>query len=301
MNQSHTMPLQQNLSLPNILSYSNYRLFLQDYYQGHKTEDANFSYRYFAQKAGINSSAFYKYVIDGKRNLTKATILKTCVAMKLEDKQAEYFENLVFFNQAKTIKEKNLYFDKLTKLRGNFEKKKIKEDQFAFYSEWFHSALREQIGCLNFKGDFQTLATTLEPKITEIQARESISLLQRLGLVKKDAQGRWKQVDPVLGTDGQVDSKIVIEFQKKMNHLALLALESADPKERLMSATTFGISVDTFDLFKKKIRELKSEFLELARLDQNAEQVFQLNINLFPLSKKSSKSNFKANPKANPK
>jgi uncharacterized protein (TIGR02147 family) len=269
---------------PNLLQYSDYRLFLREVYETRKAANANFSYRYLSQKAGINSSAFYKHVMDGERNLTKSTILKTCAALNLKDRDAEYFENLVFFNQAKTIKEKNLYFDHLTRLRGNYETRRVREDQFAFYGAWHHSAVRELLGCLRFRGDYAQLAKRLTPAISEEQAKESVALLARLGLAKKDAQGRWRQADPVLTTGGQVDAQSVIGFQRKMLELASEALDKSRPPERLMSSTTFGISEETFALFRKKIRELKSELLELARLDGKPTRVYQLNLNLFPLS-----------------
>jgi uncharacterized protein (TIGR02147 family) len=276
--QSDPMPL-------NLLMYSDYRLYLKEYYETRKAADANFSFRYLSLKAGINSSAFYKYIIEGKRNLTKATLLKTCLALKLKDRDAEYFENLVFFNQAKTIREKNLYFDKLTRLRGNYDVRKVREAQYAYYGEWQHSAVRELIECMRFKGDYRALAERLLPAISPGQAEESLALLARLGMAKKDAQGRWRQSDPVLTTGGQVDSAAIIAFQKRMLGLALEAFERARPAERLMSSTTFGISEETFELFKKKIRDLKSELLELARLDPKPTRAYQLNLNLFPLSR----------------
>lgn len=269
----------------NLLLYSDYRLYLKEYYETRKAVDHNFSFRYLSLKAGINSSAFFKYVIDGKRNLTKATILKTCLALKLKDKEAEYFENLVFFNQAKTIREKNLFFDKLTRLRGDYDTRKVQEAQYAFYGAWHHSAVRELIECLRFKGDYKDLASRLTPSITPKQAEESLALLARLGMARKDAQGRWRQSDAVLTTGGQVDAEVVVAFQKRMLELAQEAFERTGPKERLMSSTTFGISEENFDLFKKKIRDLKSELLELARLDQKPTRAYQLNLNLFPLSR----------------
>jgi uncharacterized protein (TIGR02147 family) len=279
MNQNH---LNQP---PNLLLYSDYRVYLREYYETHKASDPNFSFRYLSLRAGINSSAFYKYIIEGKRNLTKTTLLKTCLALKLKDKDAEYFENLVFFNQAKTIQEKNLYFDRLTKLRGNYDKRKVAEEQYSFYGDWHHSAVRELIECLRFKNDYKSLAQQLTPAITSKQAEDSLALLARLGMAKKDAQGRWRQADPVLTTGGQVDVEIVIEFQKKMLGLALEAYDRTQSLERLMSSTTFGISEETFELFKKKIRDLKSELMELARLDEKPTRIYQLNLNFFPLSK----------------
>jgi hypothetical protein len=39
------------------------------------------------------------------------------------------------------------------------------------------------------------------------------------------------------------------------------------------------------ELFRKKIRQLRAELLDLARNDERPDRVFQLTMNLFPLSK----------------
>ena len=56
---------------PNIFEYADYREYLKDYYEHSKDTKDNFSYRYFAQKAGFASSNFLYLIIHGKRNLTK--------------------------------------------------------------------------------------------------------------------------------------------------------------------------------------------------------------------------------------
>ena len=78
---------------PDVLHYSNYRTFLQDYYEFKKAEQPVFSHRYFAQKAGITSPNYLKLVMDGKRNLTKKTLLKFAAALGLKGMRAEFFEN----------------------------------------------------------------------------------------------------------------------------------------------------------------------------------------------------------------
>jgi uncharacterized protein (TIGR02147 family) len=271
--------------LPNLFQYSDYREFLKDCYASNKARNSAFSYRYLSLKAGINSSAFFKYVIEGKRNLSKGTLLKTCQALGLKDKDAEYFENLVFFNQAKTIREKNLFFDHITKLRGSYDVKKVDEGQFAFYGQWYHSAVRELLDIAPGRADGKAIAQMLTPTITPKQAQDSIDLLQQLGFIRKDAQGRWRQVDPVLATGNQITSQVVVNFQLKMLDLAREAFDRFSQEEKLMSSSTFSVSEDTLALFKKKIRQLRAELLELARLDEKAARVYQLNLNLFPLTK----------------
>jgi uncharacterized protein (TIGR02147 family) len=271
--------------LPNLYLYSDYRLFLRDAYASNKARQSAFSYRYLALKGGVNSSAFFKYVMEGKRNLTKSTLLKACLAFGLKDKEAEYFENLVFFNQAKSVKEKNLYFDRLTRLRGLFDVKRVEEGQFAYYSQWYHSAVRELLAMQRPGGDAKSIAQALLPPITAKQAQESMDLLHRLGLVRKDAQGRWRQVDPVLSTGNQIASQVVINFQHMMLDLAKEAYDRCSPEERLMASTTVAISEAAVDLFKKKIRQFRAELLDLARLEEKPERVYQLNLNFFPTSR----------------
>jgi uncharacterized protein (TIGR02147 family) len=271
--------------LPNLYQYSDYRQFLRDCYASNKALHRSFSYRYLAQRAGVNSSAFFKYIMEGTRNLSKGTLLKTCQALGLKDRDAEYFENLVFFNQAKTVKEKNLYFDRLTRLRGAIDAKRLNPDQHAFYEQWYHSAIRELLGFAPRKGDPETLASLLSPSITPRQARESVELLRGLGLIRKDAQGHWSAVDPVITSGDPMASQTLVNFQLKMLDLVREAYDRWKPEERMMASTTFSISPEMLELFRKKIRQLRAELLDLARNDERPDRVFQLTMNLFPLSK----------------
>lgn len=52
-----------------------------------------------------------------------------------------------------------------------------------------------------------------------------------------------------------------------------------------MSSTTLAVSEAGVDLFKKKIRQFRSELLELARVEEKPERVYQLNVNFFPTSR----------------
>jgi uncharacterized protein (TIGR02147 family) len=270
--------------LPNLYQYADYREFLKDCYANNRARDARFSYRYLSQKAGVASSAFYKNVIDGRRNLSKGTIVKTCLALGLKEADAEYFENLVFFNQVRSAREKNFYFDKLTKLRGVYETRRVEEAQHAFYSEWHHTVVRELLVFAKHHGDWQALARLLAPAITAEQVRGSVELLERLGFVRKNAQGKWRQVDPVITTGTKNPSPAVIAFQLKMLEMAKEAYARWNSPDRLMSSVTFSISKDAFELSKKKIRQLRAELLELSRLEEAPHRVYHLGLNLFPVS-----------------
>ena len=96
--------------MPDISTYTDYRKFLKDYYAEVKTKTPGFSYLAFARMAGLNSKGFIFNIFSGKRTLSRSNILGFIQAMKLDKYEAAYFENLVAFNQARSLKERNSLF-----------------------------------------------------------------------------------------------------------------------------------------------------------------------------------------------
>jgi uncharacterized protein (TIGR02147 family) len=113
----------------NIYDYTDYRQFLHAYYKEQKARNPAFSYRYFAKKAGFNSSGLYKDIVDGRTGITRSLIMRFSLAMKFSSKQQEYFEMLVYFNEAKTVDEKKLYFERMMKYR-NSKAFKVEKNQY---------------------------------------------------------------------------------------------------------------------------------------------------------------------------
>lgn len=278
--------IKEKAILNQIYDYSDYRKFVKDYCETRKAMNSAFSLRYFAQKAGVNSSAFFKFIIEGKRNLTKTTILKVCLALNLKDEEAEYFENLVFFNQAKTIDEKNKCFDRLIEQQKVRNVTRIREDQYDYFTEWYHCVVREVITMIDFGGDFGKLGKLLSPSITAAQAKASVELLLKLGFLKL-VNGRYIQTDPIVSTGPGVRAHEVVRFQVKMLQKAVEAFNRWKDEERLTSSTTLSISRKTFLDFVKKIRTFRAQLLETSRKENNPEQVYQFNLNLFPVSRPS--------------
>jgi uncharacterized protein (TIGR02147 family) len=270
----------------NIFEYQNYRLYLKDYYNEQKNSKKYFSYRYFSKKAGINASAFLYYVIEGKRNLTKSSIDKICGAVGLAREEGDYFGNLVFFNQAKTIAEKAIYYSRIVECRKPLDIKTLDKDQYEFYSKWYHSIIREIATMVAFKDDFGLLSSYLVPQISAKEAQTSIELLERLGLLERDENGLYHHTNAVIGVKAEGQDAFIIEkFQLEMLDLSRKSFDTIPRAERLSASTTFSISKATFDLFKIKTREFRKELLEIAKLDNEPHRVYQFTFNLFPTTR----------------
>jgi uncharacterized protein (TIGR02147 family) len=266
-----------------IYSYSDYRQFLKDYYDRNKASHPGFSYRLLAQRAGINSSSYFKFVIDGKRNLSQKTLIKICQALRLKEKEAEYFESLVFFNQSRTPAEKSIFFEKMLSLQKYRNVPHIKKNQLEFFQEFHHCVVRELVTMRDFSDDFAYLGKMVTPPISAAKAEASVKLLLELGFLGL-VDGKYVQVDPVLSTGPAAQDFQVIRWQIRMMQLAIETFERSRAEERTISSSTMGVSRATFDLVVNKIRDFRAHLMEVVSRDENPERVYQLTIAAIPLS-----------------
>jgi uncharacterized protein (TIGR02147 family) len=208
-----------------IFDYTDYRSYLGDFYKDQKSRNAYFSYRYFAGKARISSIGLYKDIIDGKQSLSRRAIAKFSEAMGHSKREAEYFEAMVFFGEAKTIEERKLYFERMLACRES-KARIIDASRYEYYSQWYYSAVRALLSFHPFDGaDFASLAKRLSPPIKTGQAKKAVEVLARLGMIRKKDNGGYEPNDQIISTgalhnDRQVQALNIINFQRKLLSLA---------------------------------------------------------------------------------
>ena len=269
---------------PDILQYTNYRVFLRDYYEYKKKTSTAFSLRFFAEKAGLSSHAHLKLAIDGKRNITKNTVTKLIHGLGLENQRAAYFESLVFFNQAQTDADKQIYYAQLIKASPRSKLHKMDKAQFRIFQEWHHSAILEMVGLKDFRPIPDQISKKLRGLVTPAQVTESLNLLLELGLLVKTANG-YRQRDPLITTDDEVQDMMVKLYHFQMLKLSATMLSDLPGQERDISALTFGIRRSDFPNLKKHLQLMRKELLDFSAKAGEAEDVVQINIQLFPLTR----------------
>jgi len=103
---------------PEVFGYLDYRKFLKVAFKYYKKTENQFSQKWVLSQLGLNSSGFISNVFAGRKNLTPGQISKMAKLIKLGKGESGYFENLVYFTQAKTIEEKNEFFSRLVTLQS---------------------------------------------------------------------------------------------------------------------------------------------------------------------------------------
>ena len=273
-----------------IFLYSNYREFLRDYYLAQKKSVPKLTFRLFAQQAGFSSASFQKLVMDGKKNLTMESILKISRAVRLNKKAGEYFKALVFFNQVKTLEEKKYFLKIIDSFRKKNKPEKLLPREYDYLKEWYHCVIREMVDFPDFKEDPEYINKKLLYAVKPDAIRKSLDFLLETGFLVRDGNGKLTKKDKTLATGEIVDQEILGTIARNhhcsMIDLARKAASNLPKEERSVSNTTLGISAAAYESVLKRIEQLRLEILEIAAADPAADRVFQLNVNLFPLTKR---------------
>jgi uncharacterized protein (TIGR02147 family) len=271
-------------NMPDLLNYTNYRQFLKDYYLVHKKINPKFSLRYLAKKANFPSHGLLAYLMEGKRNLSKKTLVKLAFALGLNQEQTHYFENLVFFNQAPNLEAKNFYYEKLVRSPAKSTFTKLEASQLQIFRKWYNIVIREMLNLKGFRNSPAWISSQLLPKVETYEVEESLSMLLTSGIIKKTANG-FKPADADITTDDEVKSFLVKNYHAQMLKVAGWAQDEISGKERDISSVCFAIKESELPNLKKQVQLMRKELRNFAAADGEGERIVQVNIQLFPLSK----------------
>ena len=270
-------------ALPNIFMYTDFRVYLGDFYQARKVQDRKFSHRFIADKVNSGSSGWFADVLKGRLNLAGPQLLPLARLLQLKPSEVDYFEALVGYGQAGSLEEKTRFFQKMLAFK-EVRTDMVGFDKLEFYGRWYHSALRELLFFYPFRGDYAALARKLSPPIRQAEARESVELLERLGFVEPNAIGGYKAREATLKKDPSFPSVVMANFLKANMELAIDALDRYSKDERDVSALTISLSDEAFQKVKEEIRALRKRILALTEVDVAPSKVYQCNFQFFPMS-----------------
>jgi uncharacterized protein (TIGR02147 family) len=269
-----------------LFEYENYREFLADRYVGLKQSRPGFSYRVFSRMAGFRSPNFIKLVIDGKRNVSEEAARSLARALKLNRQETEFFLGLIRLNQAKSDFDRRQSFAELLRFKNFRQIHQIQADQYEYYSAWYVSAIRELVTLKDFKEDPEWIAKKLYPSIHPAEASQALELLLRLGLLSRNEKGQLEQRDAKISTGHEVRAAVIKKFHQDLLGLASKSLDEVPAENREVGAVSLGISQEKIPEIKKRIFMFRQSLLEeFGSETQNSDQVMQLCVQLFPLSR----------------
>jgi uncharacterized protein (TIGR02147 family) len=267
-----------------IFTYTNYRSALKDFFEEQKAAHG-YTYRDFSMAAGMNSSSWLMHLIRGTKNLSFETADRVAKVLSLGSHEREYFHLLVDFTQARESDEKDRYYRQMLELKKRLKLVHISEKYYDYYTKWYHPVVRSLASKVDFNEDYSLLAKRLVPPISAAEAKRSVKLLVKLGLIEKTPAGAWIQKSSAITTGDEVTSLNVVNYHKQVSRLAEGAFDHTPRELRDISALTLGVSAKDALIIKEKIQSFRKEIIEIAKASENADRVYQLNVHYFPVSR----------------
>jgi uncharacterized protein (TIGR02147 family) len=267
--------------MPSIFTYFDLQEFLRADFTERKSKNPGFSIRAMASKLGLNSSTLTR-IFSGKRNLSKNLLPIFIKFLGLRTKEAEYFTHLAGFCQAKSERVRMAEYGALATLR-NGRTKEVSEDRYAFYEQWYFTAIRELLRIFPFNGDYGALSRMFEPPITVPEAKRAVNLLLRLGFI--DKVGTSYAVRDASITTGETWQGMAVErFHQDTLAKAVEALEHIPREERDFSTMTMCYSAQGYKKARETLMHAREELTRIEECDNAANRVYQINLQLFPLT-----------------
>jgi len=271
-----------------VYSYNNYREFLADMCAWLKVKRQGYSFRNISRLAGFRSPNFIQLLIKGQKNLAADSIDRLASALKLNREETKFFHSLVLFTQSSNTQEKSLHAETLLRSRPFRKINPLKNSELRYYSRWYSVPIREMASMKSFQEDPAWIASHLDPPIMASEAEQSLKEMTELGLLQKNESGKLEPTSETLSTGDEVSWVFVKQYHQEMIRKGAEALDRFKAKERDISSLTLKLTPAKYLKALEKIRVLRKELLALEQQSEegeNAEKVYQINFQTFPLTK----------------
>ncbi len=274
--------------MKDVLEYTSYRQYIADYYAEKKAKSA-FTWQEFTRAAGFSSPVYLKYVSEGRFNLSEDATVRVASAMGLANYELDYFCEMVKFDHAKSDEEKKSIFNKMLAIADIHKVRILEGDSFRYFDSWKNPVLRELAPAMPGAKPL-ALAKACRPDITAAEVTESLSFLVKANLLQKDENGNYVQTEKSVTTGPMDVTPLAVRgMHRQMGEFALDAIEGVPQDERHFSGLTLGITQSAYDEIVQEIAAFRKRIIAIATRDDETDEVYRLNVQFFPLTKKSAK------------
>jgi uncharacterized protein (TIGR02147 family) len=267
-----------------IVEYKDYRAYMTDFYEERKRTSA-FTWREFAKIAGFTSPSYLKLVCDGKSSLSRVTMNRVAVAMGLVGYEVDYFEAMVNFGNAQKDDVKKAYLDRMMAISVANKIRVVDEDAFEYYDSWKNPVVRELAPMMPgaMPGD---IAKACTQEISALEVRKSLRFLEKAGFLKQTAENVYEQTEKAVSGSKEALPLAIRMMHREMGRLGIESIDQFGSAERNVTGVTLGVNREGYEEIVKELDACRKKIISIAARCGTLDQVYRLNLQFFPLSKK---------------
>lgn len=233
-------------------------------------KNPTYSLRAFSRSVGMDPSTM-SAIMNGKRPLTIKTARKLLQGL-----------NIVNPAEVQTIIAETFAGEEKQEVLGYQQLTLEAAEAIAF---WQHFAIMAVLDLKDFRGTERAISERLNIPFGIVL--ESLDRLVKLGLVVKE-KGTWQLTGKHLATPSDVPSAVMREGHRQWIQKAMESLENDPVEVRDISFITMAVAKSRLPQAKKMILEFRRKLTAYFE-DGPRDAVYQLNIQLFPVSQEKKK------------
>ncbi|MBF0361593.1 MAG: TIGR02147 family protein [Oligoflexia bacterium] len=288
-----------------IYDYIDYRLFLKNHICEKKLKNPRWNYSLWAKQLKFSDKSSLGKILQGHRHPGEKIIGKLVTYFKFSSKEEEYFRNLISLQKSKSDLGQGLQIIEKLKQK-NYRRKDLNLDldTFTLLSKWYHLAVLEFVKLKQFQEsrssgsgnemdyDYRLIADKFNFKVNPSEIAKTLELLLRLGLVEKNQEsGELRQTYNEFKIGNQIKNLAIQNYHQQTLSLAKEAITKIHPDDREITSKTISMNFNKLTEVKKFIKEFKEKFSQkFEEEDSETDAIFQLQIQLFPLTSKVNKN-----------
>lgn len=252
-----------------------YKLFMETIkhllmseYQTRKNKNSRYSLRSYANNLNI-SPATLSMVLSGKRKLSKEKVLEISKKLGLSPAAALRIIESEILNFEKNLSEQEKH------------KKNLTEANFQLIANWHHYAIISLSKIKKHKADTRWISRQLG--ISEMDARDALNRLIELELIEIH-NDKIIELNHSSSTTEDVPSEAIRNFHKGILTKAVISIDEVDPLSREISSTILSFNKKDILSAKQSLRDFQEHFANKFESTKNADEVYALTLQFFPLS-----------------
>jgi uncharacterized protein (TIGR02147 family) len=223
-------------------------------------------------------------VIQRKRLPSADMVQRLSSALRHSELEHLYFEKLVALEAARRQGADTREAEQaLRAINPNaLETHSIPLDAFAAMSHWYFYVVKQLIAAPGFREDYAWIRKRLRGKVSTVEIRTALRVLQELGMVTKDPQsGAWQVAQPRLSTPRPTMHSLELqEHHRQMAMRAAEALGEQAPGDREFNGLTLRVNPAQLPEIKDWLRQIMRQFDQKFE-DTASTRIFQLNLQFF--------------------
>jgi uncharacterized protein (TIGR02147 family) len=251
---------------------------LKLYFDRKRVSQPAYSLRALARDLKV-SPAYLSQVFNGKKPVPESRLADFIRLLDLDDIAVLQLKEAIHPEEKRTKElaqgDKDFF--------GRF--KPLDKKKYGVLEHWYMIALLDLTTIEGFQSNPDWIARKL--KITRLEVDLAIETLKANNLLK-DSDGKLEKVDLKLRFPTKITQTVIRKFHKQMIKKAYEEIDTRlldeEYNDRLVVGGTFALNPAHLPLLKEKVQEALYE-ISLKASEGPCESVYQLNIQLFPLTK----------------